>query len=424
MSFETLVRDITARARAASARTSELRSDVKDAALLRIADRLEEASAELIAANALDLEASRAGGSGGADGLDGPMLERLALDEPRIAGMAAGVRDVAALADPVGEVTRMWNRPNGLQVGRMRIPLGSVLIIYESRPTVTADAAALCLKSGNATILRGGKEARHSNRAIAEIIRAALREGGVPEDAVQLVPDPAREIVDLLLEREDEIDLVIPRGGEALIRRVSERSRIPVIKHYKGVCHVYLDEHADPKMARDIAINSKCQRVSVCNSAETLLVHTALADTVLPDLVSELRGLGVEVRGCERTRSRCPDTVAASEADWSEEYLSMTLAVRVVDSLDDAIDHIRRYGSDHTESIVTDNVRRAHEFVRRVNSSSVFVNASTRFSDGFELGLGAEIGVSTTKMHWYGPMGIEGLTTQKFIAFGDGTLKE
>ena len=418
MSFESLVAEVTRRARAASTRTSELGSEVKAGALVRIAEGLVAQAPAILEANARDLEASREAG------LEGPKLERLALDQGRIAGMASGVRDVAALPDLVGEVTRMWDRPNGLQVGRMRIPLGVILIIYESRPGVTADAAALCLKSGNATILRGGKEALHSNRAIAACIREALLESGVPEDAVQLVPDPAREIVDALLEREDEIDLVVPRGGEGLIRRVSERSRIPVIKHYKGVCHVYVDEHAEPKMARDITVNSKCQRVSVCNSAETLLVHASLADTLLPELVAELQGLGVEVRGCERTVSRCPGTLPASEADWHEEYLSMTLAVRVVDSLDAAIDHIRKYGSDHTETIVTQNLRRAHEFLRRVNSSSVFVNASTRFADGYELGLGAEIGVSTTKLHWFGPMGIEGLTTQKFIAFGDGTLKE
>ncbi len=418
MGFAELVQDVTRRARAASARTSELRSDVKAGALRRVADRLVATAPEILEANARDLQASQEAG------LAGPMLERLALDESRIAAMAESVRDVAALPDPVGEITRMWERPSGLQVGRMRIPLGVVLIIYESRPTVTADAAALCLKSGNATVLRGGKEALHSNGAIAAAIRAALLESGVTEDAVQLVPDPAREIVDLLLEREDEIDLVIPRGGESLIRRVSERSRIPVIKHYKGVCHVYLDEHAEPKMARDITINSKCQRVSVCNSAETLLVHAALADSLLPDLIGELQGLGVEIRGCERTRSRCGDVLEASEDDWREEYLSMTLAVRVVDSMDQAIEHIREYGSDHTEAIVTQDVRRAREFVRRVNSSSVFVNASTRFADGYELGLGAEIGVSTTKMHWFGPMGIEGLTTQKFIAYGDGTVLE
>jgi len=318
----------------------------------------------------------------------------------------------------------MWDRPSGLQVGRMRIPLGAVLVIYESRPNVTADVAGLCLKSGNATLLRGGSEAIHSNRAITAVLQRALRDSGVHEDIVQLVEHTDREIVDLLLEREEEIDLVIPRGGESLIRRVSERSRIPVIKHYNGVCHVYLDESADPKMARDITVNSKCQRVSVCNSAETLLVHASLAKTVLPGLLAELQGLGVELRGCERTIAAGQNITRATEDDWRAEYLDMILAVRVVDSMDQAIEHMRNFGSNHTETIVTDDLRRAREFVRRVNSSSVLVNASTRFADGFEFGLGAEIGVSTSKLHWYGPMGLEGLTTQKFIAFGDGTIRE
>jgi len=418
MGFEALIEGLARRSVDAANRVAELGGDVRTGALLRIADALEQGAESIMAANARDLAQARE------RGLTGPMLERLALDEKRIAAVAAGVRDVAALPDPIGEITRMWDRPSGLKVGRMRIPLGVILIIYESRPGVTADAAALCLKSGNAVILRGGSEALHSNTAISELIATALAESGVPEAAVQLVPDPDREIIDLLLDREEEIDLVIPRGGESLIRRVAERSRIPVIKHYKGVCHVYLDEDADPKMARDIAINSKCQRVSVCNSAETLLVHRELASSLLPDLLAEMRGLGVEIRGCERTAAAASDVTPATEDDWREEYLDMTLAVRVVDSLDQAIDHIRKYGSDHTEVIVTRDFARANEFVRRVNSSSVFVNASTRFSDGFELGLGAEIGVSTTKMHWYGPMGIEGLTTQKFIAFGNGTLKE
>ncbi len=412
------VEDIATRARAAGERIAELASDVKNAALRLAADRLEAETDRLLRKNQLDLEAGRE------KGIAEPLLERLTLDPRRIGAMAEGLRDVAALPDLVGEITRMWMRPSGLQVGRMRIPLGAILVIYESRPNVTADVAGLCLKSGNATVLRGGSEAVHSNRAIAEIFQSALRESGVPEDAVQLVDRIDRELVDLLLEREGELDLVIPRGGEGLIRRVSERSSIPVIKHYAGVCHVYLDENADPKMARDISVNSKCQRVSVCNAAETLLVHAALADTLLPDLVAELQGLGVEIRGCERTRARVPDVVAATEDDWRAEYLAMILAVRVVDSMDQAIDHIRRFGSSHTETIVTDDLRHAREFLRRVNSSSVFVNASTRFSDGYQLGLGAEVGVSTSKIHWYGPMGLEGLTTQKFIAFGDGTLLE
>jgi glutamate-5-semialdehyde dehydrogenase len=335
MSHRELVAGIARRARVAGERLAELPSDAKDAALRLGASRLEESSAAILRENARDVEAGRE------RGLAAPLLDRLALTESRIAGMAQGLREVASLRDPVGEVSRMETRPNGLQVGRMRIPLGVILVIYESRPNVTADVAALCLKSGNAALLRGGSEAVHSNRILAEILRGAARETGLPEDAIQLVPRQEREIVDLLLEREEEIDLVIPRGGEALIRRVSEMSRIPVIKHYKGVCHVYLDEHADPKMARDVAINSKCQRVSVCNSAETLLVHASLKDALLPALLAELRGLGVELYGCERTRQVLSDAQAATEEDWRAEYLSMTLAVRVVDSMDQAIEHIR-----------------------------------------------------------------------------------
>ncbi|MBM4337653.1 MAG: glutamate-5-semialdehyde dehydrogenase [Deltaproteobacteria bacterium] len=418
MSPTELVTELTRRAKAASERVAELASDPKDAALRLAADRLEASSAAIVRENARDLEAGRA------RGLDAAMLDRLALDAGRIAAIANGLREVAALPDPVGEVTRMWNRPSGLQVGRMRIPLGVILVIYESRPNVTADVAALCLKSGNATILRGGSEAIHSNRALAGVLRGAFAEAGVPEDALQLVPTTEREIVDALLEREGEIDLVIPRGGESLIRRVAEKSRIPVIKHYNGICHVYLDEFAEPKMAREIALNSKCQRVSVCNAAETLLIHAKLAKTVLPDVLGALAAHGVELRACERTRAEFPSARAASEQDYRTEWLARTMSVRMVDSLDQAIDHIRRYGSNHTETIVTQDVTRARAFLRRVNSSSVFVNASTRFADGFQLGLGAEVGVSTTKMHWYGPMGLEGLTTQKFIAYGEGTILE
>ena len=413
-----LVRDLTSRARAAADLVAELPSDVKDAALRRAADGLERGTELLLAENARDLEMARG------NGLAEALIDRLTLTKERVGAIAEGLRQVASLPDPVGEVTSMWNRPSGLQVGRMRIPLGVIMVIYESRPNVTADVAALCLKSGNATLLRGGSEAIHSNRAIAELLSAAIAECGVSTDAVQLVPKTDREIVDLLLEQEDEIDLVIPRGGEGLIRRVSEKSRIPVIKHYAGVCHVYLDEFAEPKMARDIAINSKCQRVAVCNAAETLLVHASLADSLLPGLLGEMQGLGVELRGCERTQQLFPDALPASEEDWRTEYLDKILSVRVVDSMDQAIDHIRSYGSNHTEAIVTEDLSRARQFVRRVNSSSVFVNASTRFSDGFQLGLGAEVGVSTTKMHWFGPMGLEGLTTQKFIAFGEGTILE
>ena len=418
MDSQAYVEDIARRARAAGERVSELDGDVRNGALRLAADRLEAASAELIRENARDLEAARA------RGISAPLLERLTLTPARTSAMAEGMRDVAALPDLLGEVTGMWTRPNGLQVGRMRIPLGAIMVIYESRPNVTADVAGLCLKSGNSALLRGGSEAIHSNRAIAALLGEAFAESGVPDDALQLVAHTDREIVDLLLEREDELDLVIPRGGEGLIRRVSELSRIPVIKHYTGVCHVYLDESADPKMARDITVNSKCQRAAVCNAAETLLVHASLADTLLPDLIAELQGLGVEIRGCERSQARGRGVLPASEDDWRAEYLAMILAVRVVDSLDQAIDHIRRFGSNHTETIVTDDLRRARDFLRRVNSSAVFVNASTRLADGYQFGLGAEVGVSTTKMHWFGPMGLEGLTTQKFIAFGDGTVLE
>jgi glutamate-5-semialdehyde dehydrogenase len=413
-----LVADLVRRGRAAAERVGELRTDVKDAALRQGADALEDSAEAILRENRKDLEAGRA------RGLAAPLLDRLMLDRERIAAIATGMREVAALPDPVGQITGMWNRPSGLQVGRMRIPLGLILVIYESRPNVTADVAALCLKSGNGAILRGGSEAIHSNRALGAVLREAIASAGVPEDAIVLVPDTDRAIVDALLLRDDAIDLVIPRGGEALIRAVVEKSRIPVIKHYRGVCHVYLDEFADPKMASDIAVNSKVQRVSVCNSAETLLVHAALAESVLPDVLGALAAHGVELYGCARTRAHFPSALPASDETFHTEWLAKKMSVRVVDSLDQAIDHIRTYGTSHTETIVTQDVTRAREFVRRVNSSSVFVNASTRFSDGFQLGLGAEVGVSTTKMHWYGPMGLEGLTTQKFIAFGEGTILE
>ncbi len=418
MSLPALATELATRARGAADRLAELPGDVREAALRLAALRLEERRPEILRENAKDLEEGRKRGLGTAQ------LDRLALDDRRIAGIAQGVRDVAALPDPVGEIAHLSARPNGLRVGRMRIPLGVILVIYESRPNVTVDVAALCLKSGNAALLRGGSEALHSNRVLAGIVAGAARESGLPEHAVQLVPRQDRELVDLLLAREDEIDLVIPRGGEELIRRVAEKSRIPVIKHYKGVCHVYLDASAEPKMAHAIAINAKCQRPSVCNAAETLLVHRSLEATLLPGLLSELAGLGVELRGCERTRRVFPAARAATEDDWGAEYLEKILAVRVVDSLDQAVDHIRRFGSNHTEAIVTEDLRAAREFVRRVNSSTVLVNASTRFADGYELGLGAEVGVSTTKIHAYGPMGLEGLTTQKFIVFGDGQVRE
>jgi glutamate-5-semialdehyde dehydrogenase len=338
--------------------------------------------------------------------------------------MAKGLVDVAMLPDPVGEVTKMWRRPNGLQVGRMRIPLGVIAIIYEARPNVTADAAALCVKSGNAVILRGGSEAHHSNRAIGAVLQEACAAAGVPEGALQVAESKDRGLVHELLQLEDYIDLVIPRGGEDLIRAVAQNSRIPVIKHYKGVCHVYVDDEASLDMAEKISFNAKVQRPGVCNAMETLLVHEAVAKDFLPSAVAKLRAAGVEIRGCGTTKKIVPDVNAATEEDWSAEYLDLILAVRVVKDMDAAIEHIARYGSQHTETIVTANYTKAREFLDRVDSSVVLVNASTRFNDGGELGLGAEMGISTSKIHAFGPMGLEELTTTKFIVFGDGQIRE
>jgi glutamate-5-semialdehyde dehydrogenase len=331
---------------------------------------------------------------------------------------------VAALPDPVREITKMWRRPNGLQIGRMRIPLGVIGIIYEARPNVTADAAALCLKSGNAVILRGGSEAHHSNQAIGAVLREACAETKVPQDAVQVVQVKDRALVNELLQLEEYIDLIIPRGGEDLIRAVVAHSKIPVIKHYKGICHVYVDNDADLQMAEKICFNAKVQRPSVCNAMETLLVHEAVAPKFLPAMIEKYRAAHVEVRGCARTCALVPGITPAAEADWSTEYLELIVSVRIVKDMDEAIDHIQRYGSEHTESIITTNYQKSREFVDRVNSSAVMVNASTRFNDGGELGLGAEIGISTSKIHAFGPMGLEELTTTKFIVFGDGQIRE
>jgi glutamate-5-semialdehyde dehydrogenase len=338
--------------------------------------------------------------------------------------MIAGVRDVWALPDPIGEITRSAIRPNGLRVGRMRIPLGVIAIIYESRPNVTVDAAALCVKAGNAVILRGGSEAIRSNLALADELRAAARDTGVPEDAISIVPRTDRAAIDFLLQCEKEIDLVIPRGGPGLIKKVTETSRIPVIKHDAGVCHVFLDESARPEMARAIVIDSKIRQMAVCNALETLLVHAGAAERLLPPVLSALHEQGIEIRGCPRTVALFSASKPASEQDWKEEYVGPILAVRVVEGLDQAIAHIREHGSDHTEVIVTESHRNAEEFLRRVASSTVGVNCSTAFADGYRLGLGAEIGVSTSRLHAYGPMGLEGLTTQKFVLHGDGQLRE
>jgi glutamate-5-semialdehyde dehydrogenase len=352
------------------------------------------------------------------------MLDRLRLDAGRVDGMARAVREVAALPDPVGEVTEEWVRPNGLRVSRVRIPLGVIAMIYESRPNVTCDAAALCFKAGNAVILRGGREARHSNGAIADALRAGLEGTGVDPDAVQQIAFLEREAVPTLLRQEEHVDLVIPRGGEALIRAVTRASRIPVLKHYKGVCHVYVDRSAEPGMASEIVANAKAQRPGVCNALETLLVHESAARATLPAIAERLREEGVELRGCPRTRELLGDRVRpATEDDWAAEYLDLVLAIRVVPDMETAIAHIARWGSDHTEAIVTPEPDRAERFVAAVGSSTVVVNASTRFADGGELGLGAEIGISTSKLHAFGPMGARELTTTKFVVWGEGQVR-
>ncbi len=404
-------------AKQASQTLAKLSSAVKDELLLNMAQALLNNSDTLAKENENDLAAAREAG------LSSAMVDRLALDDKRIRGMADGLREVAELPDPVGEITGMWRRPNDLQIGRMRIPLGVIGIVYESRPNVTADAAGLCLKSGNAVILRGGKEAIHSNLAIGRILKSELERMRLPAAALQVIETTDRTAVLELLKMEEQIDLIIPRGGEGLIRFVSENSRIPVIKHYKGVCHTFVDASADFDQAERICINAKVQRPGVCNAMETLLVHQDIAETFIPKIAAAMRAQGVELRGCEVTCEFAEGTVPATEEDWHEEYLDLVLAVRVVENLKEAIEHIRKYGSLHTEVIVTRDYENSQRFLREVNSSVVMVNASSRFSDGNQFGLGAEIGISTTKLHSFGPMGLEDLTTRKFIVLGDGQIR-
>ncbi len=418
MSLKDEAIQLAKQAKAAARRLAPIDSAEKNRVLHLMADRLESRSEFLLAENKKDLAAATKAG------LSSALLDRIALDPGRVRGMAKGLRDVAALPDPVREITKMWRRPNGLQVGRMRIPLGVIGIIYEARPNVTSDAAALCLKSGNAVILRGGSEAHQSNQAIAAVLREACAGTGIPVNAVQIVGSKEHALVNELLQLEEFIDLIIPRGGEELIRAVVTNSKVPVIKHYKGVCHVYVDAEASLEMAERIVMNAKVQRPSVCNAMETLLVHEAIASQFLPSVIANLRGAGVEIRGCEKTCALVPGIKRATEEDWRTEYLDLILSVRVVRDMDHAIEHIERYGSEHTESIVTTNYQRSREFIDRVNSSAVIVNASTRFNDGGELGLGAEIGISTSKIHAFGPMGLEELTTTKFVVFGDGQIRE
>ncbi|WP_178863561.1 glutamate-5-semialdehyde dehydrogenase [Thiomicrorhabdus cannonii] len=404
-------------ARAASRVLVRATTAQKNRALLAMAEAIESAADHLKAENAKDLE------NGKANGLDAAMLDRLTLSDKVIAGIAEGLRQVAALQDPVGEISDMSYRPSGIQVGKMRVPLGVVGIIYESRPNVTADAAALCLKSGNAAILRGGSEAAYSNRALAACIQQGLKTAGLPEAAVQVVATTDRAAVGELIAMPQYVDVIIPRGGKSLIERISADARVPVIKHLDGICHVYIDSDADFDKAVKVALNAKTHRYGVCNAMETLLVAESQAATVLPELAKLYAEKGVELRGCEKTCAII-DAKPASEEDWATEYLAAILSIKVVDDVDEAMDHIANFSSGHTESIITENYSTARRFLAEVDSSSVMVNASTRFADGFEYGLGAEIGISTDKFHARGPVGLEGLTSQKYIVLGDGHIRQ
>ena len=405
------------RARAAAREIARAGTGNKDAALIAIAAAIEAGADELKTENDKDLAAGRQ------HGLDAALLDRLELTDARIAAMAEGLREIALLPDPVGSISDMNHRPSGIQVGRMRVPLGVIGIIYESRPNVTADAAGLCLKSGNAAILRGGSEAMHSNQAIARYIHQGLTAAGLPADVVQVVETTDRAAVGELIRMQEYVDVIVPRGGKGLIERISAEARVPVIKHLHGVCHTYIDDMADVDKAVRVAVNAKTQRYGTCNTMETLLVHRDIAARVLPRLAADYLAAGVELRGCEATQKIVAGITAATEADWEEEYLAPILAIRIVDDMDAAMDHIARYGSDHTDVIVTESLPRANRFLHEVDSSSVMVNASSRFADGFEYGLGAEIGISTDKLHARGPVGLEGLTTLKYIVIGDGHIR-
>jgi glutamate-5-semialdehyde dehydrogenase len=382
-----------------------------------MADKLTQREKAIRQENERDLVLAKEQGMGSA------MLDRLALDSKTLQSMAEALREVVALPDPVGEVTGMWKRPNGIQVGRVRIPLGLIGFIYESRPNVTVDAASLCLKAGNAVILKGGSEAIRSNLILGQILGEALQEAGLPRAAIQVIPTTERDATRILLQQENDVDVIIPRGGEGLMRFVTEHSRIPVLRHYKGVCHVYVDEFADLTMAAEICFNAKVQRPAVCNAMETMLVHEGVAKAFLPAMLKRFRDAGVEIRGCPKTLALMPEATPAQPSDWPTEFLDLILAVKVVKGLDEALDHIETYGSNHTEAIVTKNYDRAQRFLQEVNSSVVLVNASTRFNDGNQLGLGAEIGINTSKLHAFGPMGLAELTTQKFIVYGSGQIR-
>jgi glutamate-5-semialdehyde dehydrogenase len=417
MNIKEYMADVGARARASAAVIAATQSLQKNAALLAIASSLDERRVELVAANKKDMA------QGISDGLDAALLDRLSLDDKAIDQMIVGLSQVAELPDPCGEITDLSYRPSGIQVGKMRVPLGVVGIIYESRPNVTIDAASLCLKSGNAAILRGGKEALNSNKAIATCIDQGLAKVGLPKDIIQVIATADRAAVGELITMNEFVDVIVPRGGKGLIERIVNQATVSVIKHLDGICHVYIDDGADLVKAFDIAINSKTHRYGVCNAMETLLIAGSAAPKILPRLVEAYIGKGVELRGCERTLALV-DMIAATDEDWGTEYLAPILSIRIVDDMNSAIDHIARFSSGHTEAIVTQDISRARQFMSRVDSSSVIVNASTRFADGFEYGLGAEIGISTDKIHARGPVGLEGLTSQKWVVFGDGHIRE
>ena len=410
---DTIVKD----ARNASRLMATVSSSAKNAALEQIAHNLLSSKTTLMSENEKDLKAAEK------EGLSSAMIDRLRLTDSRIEAMAEGIREVINLTDPIGEIMEEGVRPNGLQIQKVRVPIGVIIIIYESRPNVTADAASLCLKTGNATILRGGKESIHSNIAIYRQISSALEKVGLDKKAIQVIETTDREAINYLLKADEYVDLVIPRGGEGLIRNVVENSTIPVIKHYKGVCHTYVDEFANLNMAKDVCLNAKIQRPGTCNAMETMLVHRKIANTFLPDAYKVMSEAGVELRGCEKSRKILPDIKSAAEEDWSTEYLEKILSVKVVSSIEDALNHISAYGSSHSDAIITENKTNAEKFTDEVDSAAVYVNASTRFTDGYEFGMGAEIGISTDKLHARGPMGLNELTSYKYIVHGNGQIR-
>ena len=418
MSLAGMIEDMAKEAKAASRQLRRIGKAQKDSTLELLAGKLIDMQADIIKENEKDLAQARKAG------LSAAMIDRLTMDYKVIRGMADGLREVASLPDPVGEVSGMWKRPNGLLVGRVRIPLGVIGFIYESRPNVTVDAAALCLKSGNTVILKGGSEAIHSNLILSDLLEQALVESGLPPKAIQVIPTTDREAVKILIGLDDYIDTIIPRGGEGLIRFVTGHSRVPVLKHYKGVCHVYVDEYADLQMAREICFNAKVQRPGVCNAMETMLIHKGIASDFLPDMMKRFRDANVEIRGCPRTLELSQGIKPAVETDWPAEFLDLILAVKIVSNMDEALDHIEQYGSNHTEAIITNDYNRSQRFLAEVDASVVLINASTRFNDGNQLGLGAEIGINTSKLHAFGPMGLEELTTTKFIVYGQGQVRD